>query len=585
MSAPVLPVASLRRVGTHCATLVRGNRPALLLTFVVLTAAAFAGLVTPWALGRVVDLVEDDTATGADLAWLGGSMAAAVLAAAALGAVGFVLSARLLETMIARLREQMLDVGLSLPLARIEETSSGDLVSRATDDVSAVSSAVNETLPAITGALFTIGATFVLLGAMDWRFALALATILPFHAFAVWRYSRTAPAIYAAERRAMGVRAQRVLTAIHGVDTVHAYQSGPARVEDIARSSWAVVQLSISARLVINRFFARLNLAELVGMTALLVVGFTLVDAGAATVGATTAAMLLFHRLFGPIGQLLLVIDTVQSGVASLQRIVGVIDEQPAAVPMSPPAPDAAADSRLEIRGVSHSYSADHPVLRDVDLTIEPGQKLALVGESGAGKSTLAALVAGVRTPSAGSITLGGAILGPQSAGRTVALVTQETHVFAGPLREDVRLVAPSASDDEILDAFETVGATDWLRALPDGLDTIVGAHGHRLTPAQVQHLALARIVLLDPPLVLLDEATAEAGSAGARQLDDGARAALAGRTSLVIAHRLSQAADADVVAVVADGRIVETGSHEALVAAGGKYAQLWANWTAGREI
>lgn len=209
-----------------------------------------------------------------------------------------------------------------------------------------------------------------------------------------------------------------------------------------------------------------------------------------------------------------------------------------------------------------------------------------MVGPSGAGKTTLGALVAGIHRPSTGAVLLGGVDvteLDPDSLRRQVGLVTQEVHVFAGTLADDLRLAAPGAGDDDLVAALATVGALGWVQALPDGLATIVGEGGRSLTVTQAQQVALARLVLADPPVAVLDEATAEAGSAGARVLEAAADAALAGRTALVIAHRLTQAAAADRILVLDKGHAVEAGTHDQLVATGGVYAGLWAAWTGAR--
>ncbi|MFC8824563.1 ABC transporter ATP-binding protein [Streptomyces sp. NPDC057137] len=236
---------------------------------------------------------------------------------------------------------------------------------------------------------------------------------------------------------------------------------------------------------------------------------------------------------------------------------------------------DAVAVSR-----VSHAYGAGPAVLHDVSLVLAVGEQVALVGTSGAGKSTLARLVAGVQAPTGGSVRIGGR---GEERGADVVLVTQEVHVFAGTLRDDLRLARADATDAELRDALSTVHALSWAEALPDGLDTVVGEGGHQLDAARAQQLALARLVLTDPPVAVLDEATAEAGSAGARVLERSAAAALAGRTSLVVAHRLTQAVAADRVVVLDGGRVVESGTHEALRDAGGPYSALWTAWSGSR--
>ncbi|MCM3925466.1 ABC transporter ATP-binding protein/permease, partial [Frankia sp. AiPs1] len=254
-----------------------------------------------------------------------------------------------------------------------------------------------------------------------------------------------------------------------------------------------------------------------------------------------------------------------------------------------PAAPAVApADGSLAVRDLRYAYLPGQEVLHGVSFDVPAGGSVALVGGSGGGKTTLAKLLAGVHPPTAGTIRVGGSGGGgtgtdPLTLRATVALVTQEVHVFAGTLAEDLRLAAPRASEAELWNALAAAGAADWVAALPDGLDTVVGDGGLDLDPARAQHLALARLQLADPAVAILDEATAEAGSSGARQLEAAAQRVLAGRTSIVVAHRLSQAADADLILVLDDGHVVERGSHADLLAASGRYAQLWRTWSAHR--
>ncbi|MGH8904436.1 MAG: ATP-binding cassette domain-containing protein, partial [Egibacteraceae bacterium] len=323
--------------------------------------------------------------------------------------------------------------------------------------------------------------------------------------------------------------------------------------------------------------------AELIGTSSVLLVGFMLVRADAITIGAATAAALYFIRLFDPINTLLGLVDEAQEATAGLARLVGVTQ-------LPRPGPDGEtgepADSSITVDTVGHAYTPGHDVLTGVDLTLRPGERVALVGASGAGKTTLAKLIAGVHNPSAGQVRIGGvavAELDPAAPRAAVVLVTQEVYTFAGTLTDDLRLARPGATEAELAAALDKVGALAWARALPDGLATVVGAGGHRLTATQAQQLALARLVLADPLVAILDEATAEAGSAGARVLEAAALRALDGRTALVVAHRLTQAASADRIVVLDTGRVVEIGRHADLASGDGPYARLWTAWSRAR--
>ncbi|PXA68246.1 ABC transporter ATP-binding protein [Cryobacterium arcticum] len=589
----------------------------------VLVAGAVAGIVSPFALGAIVDAVSAGLDSGdASLVWgLGALMAGAVIVGALLTALGVVAASNLFETMLAELRERMVAAAFALPQAQVERAGTSDVISRAGDDVAEVAQAIPSVVPAVTGAFVTIAVTVVGMAVIDGWYALALVVIVPVHVFAVRWYLRTAPQIYAGERAAMAERTQHLLDSLRGIDSVRAYGLGDNHVTGIARVSWAVVRFTMHARAVQNAFFARLNFAEFLGMAGLLIVGFLLVGADAGTIGGTTAAMLLFLRLFNPINQLLFVVDELQSALASLARIVGVItasaDEPgadasasaprsagaPAAISAPPPgistatddaavadtaditvppgtstatdtaAAAAAADTALRIEGVTHSYTSGHRVLENIDLTVRPGETVAIVGASGAGKSTLAAIAAGVHTQTAGTVHRPG----------QVVLVTQEVHVFDTTLRANLTFARANATDAEVLDALGRVGADRLVAQLPHALDTALGAGGESLTPAAAQQLALARVLLADPAVVILDESTAEAGSADADQLERTARAVGEGRAVLLIAHRLTQAAQADRVIVMERGRITEQGTHAELLEAGSAYARLWSVWAENR--
>lgn len=377
-------------------------------------------------------------------------------------------------------------------------------------------------------------------------------------------------------------RSQVLMESMLGAPTVHAYHSHAVHQAGIEDASGRVRDISIGVFTFFTRFVGRINRAEFIGLAVILVAGYWLVQDGAVTVGQTTAAALLFHRLFGPISMLLFTVDEAQDAGASLARLVGLVS-----IPQPPVDAGPAGEPRdagLELADLEFSYDGVHPVLHGVSIRVEPGQRVALVGSTGAGKSTVAGIAAGVLTPQRGTVRIGDVALSGMTAEqrrRHVAIVSQDVHVFAGALADDLRLAKPEATDAEVLAALDTVGAGEWVAALEDGVQTVVGEGGHELTSAQAQQLALARLLLLDPTVAILDEATAEAGSLGARDLERAAAAVTDGRTTLVVAHRLTQAATADRIVVMAHGDIIEEGSHAELISAQGRYAQLWRAWAA----
>ncbi len=310
-----------------------------------------------------------------------------------------------------------------------------------------------------------------------------------------------------------------------------------------------------------------------------LCVGFLVMRDNATTVGAVTAAALYFLRLFGPIGGLLFTFDRFQSMGAALSRLVGIASLAPSAAPN---ANTVVKEGEIAFLGVGHEYVAGKPVLHDVNLRIAAGERIALVGATGAGKTTVGAIAAGTLRPTAGTVLVDGTPCDPalSAANSRMFLVTQDAHAFAGTIRDFLTLVKPGATDEVVHRALTATFADRWVAALPDGLNTVIGDAGHQLTPDQVQHLALARIVIGDPWFVVMDEATAEAGSTGARVLERAAEEAMRGRTALVVAHRLTQARLADRILVMHDGGIIEEGTHDQLLALDGRYAELWRAWS-----
>lgn len=607
----LLPIAGARLTWSWLWRELRGRWPNLTFALLVGLLGAVASVVPAYALGALVDRVREHAPGSAIVPITIVIIVAAVVGGVTTGLATYLIG-RLCGQILAVLREATMARALTLPATTLERTGKGDLLSRVGTDAASIGKAASDVIPTMISAFLLGVLSIAAMAGIDWRLGLAGAVAVPLYALGLrWYLPRAAPQ-YARERRAVADSSQLLVENMQGVRTVHAYRLEQARLHDIGIASGRARDISVSVFTLFTRFVGRVNRAEFFGLAAILVAGFLLVRGGSVTVGESAAAAVLFHRLFNPIAMLLFTFDEVQAAGASLARLVGVVELTPPPRPTTGDDPDReprvpangspkltsaphlsgdgspklssaprlSGDGSLELSGVRFSYDGQVDVLDGVSVQVAAGARVALVGSTGAGKSTLAAIAAGILRPGHGEARIGGVPLSELADLRgRVAIVTQETHVFAGPLIEDLRLARPGALPDEAAGALATVGALDWAQGLPDGLDTVVGEGGHELTAAQAQQLALARLVLADPAIAVLDEATAEAGSLGARDIEASAAAATRGRTTLIVAHRLTQAASADRVIVLEHGRVVEEGPHHELVAAGGRYAELWRAW------
>ncbi|WP_328465076.1 ABC transporter ATP-binding protein/permease [Actinoplanes sp. NBC_00393] len=572
-----LPVADSVQVRRYARDLVR-RYPALFRATVGLhVAAALAALAGPRLLGNLVEAIRDG-ATVAALDRLIFTIAGFVLLRGILTRFAYLASARLGERILARLREEFLCRVLTLPLATVESAGTGDLLTRTTRDVDALSKCVRFAVPETMIAMITLVLVVVALLLVSPLFAVPLLIGVPIMVIGTRWYLRRAPSAYLRQNAAYSDVTEGLSETVEGARTVEALGRQRQRIERTdkdLRKSWRAERYTLFLRTV---WWPMIEISYVLPVAVTLLYGGWLNLRGLVTLGQLTSAVIYVQLLVDPLDRLSGWLDELEVGAASLARLLGVAAvaaPMPATVPEIP-------DNRIEMRGVHFAYQADREVLHGVDLILEPGERLAVVGVSGAGKSTLGRLLAGVYQPTRGIVTVGGVSLGelpPERLRAEVALVTQEHHIFIGTLRDNVAMARPGVPEGEVRAALTAMHAQNWVDRLPNGLDTVVGAGGHLLSPAQAQQVALARLILADPHTLVLDEATALLDPRAARDLERSLAAVVRGRTVVAIAHRLFSAHDADRVAVVEDGRIVEVGPHDKLVAAGGAYAALWRSW------
>ncbi|TCK41332.1 ATP-binding cassette subfamily C protein [Leucobacter luti] len=563
--AAPLPIASGASVRAAVLGHARQHRGSVLGVAVLFLAAAALGLVMPASLGRIVDAVT----AGAGISVIGFwvlSVATGSIAAALVTLWGTRILVRLVQEILAGLREEVFAAAMRLPARGVDDGESADLLSRVTGDVDAVSEAGGNVVPALLSAAFAIAVSLVALTALNPWLALAGLACVPCYVLGTRVFLRRSRVVFREVREREAARSQAVIEAVEGHETLTALNEQEHALALVAQRADESIRVQITGVKLRNRLFLAINGGEAAGLIALLGTGFALHLYEAITIGAVTTAALVFHRLFGPIGQLIFGLDDVQRATIGLARLVGVIDlaaTSPIPLAVTPAGPDR-QQPKIELREITFHYPGTERGVDGVSFDVPPGTTTALVGASGSGKSTLARIIAGHDTPTAGTIRID-PIAVPYS-------LSQEIHLFRGGIADNMRLVAPHASDAELVRVLTDAGAHWAVAALADA--------GHAaaldLDDGQIQQLAVARALLADPAVVILDEATADIGLQHRPAVDSAVTALRAGRTTVLIAHQLHHAASADQILVCADGGIVQRGAHAELLADAGPYRAFW---------
>ncbi|ADL47093.1 ABC transporter ATP-binding protein [Micromonospora aurantiaca] len=569
---------SLRRIGG----LFTAHRGPLATVVAIIVASSIIAMATPFLLRTVIDraLPERDLTL---LAWLVAGMVAVAAVTAVLGVAQTWISTRVGQEVMHRLRADVFAHLQRQSIGFFVRTRTGEVQSRITNDIGGMQAVVTSTATSIAANLTTVVATTIAMLALSWRLTLVSAVVLPPALWLTRRVARLRREITAQRQRELAdltVTIEEGLS-VSGVRLAKTLGTGPALVDRFTASSARLVDLELRSELAGRWRMAAMSIV-FAAIPAVIYLSAGLPGtAGTLTIGTLVAFTALQGNLFRPLMGLLNVGVTLTASLALFARIFEYLDlpvevaEPARPVPLDP----ATARGHLRVEDVTFSYpGSDTAALAGVSLDVPAGTSLALVGETGSGKSTLAALISRLHDPDAGRITIDGIDLRdlrPADLAAVVGVVSQETYLLHGTVRDNLRYARPDATDTEIEAAARAARIHDLVTALPDGYDTMVGSRGHRFSGGEQQRLAIARTLLRDPRILVLDEATSaldtETERAVQRALDELAR----GRTVVTIAHRLSTVRDADRIAVLDHGRIVESGTHDALLDRRGRYAAL----------
>ncbi|MCT2278852.1 ABC transporter ATP-binding protein/permease [Micromonospora chalcea] len=569
---------SLRRIGG----LFTAHRGPLATVVAIIVASSIIAMATPFLLRTVIDkaLPKRDLTL---LAWLVAGMVAVAAVTAVLGVAQTWISTRVGQQVMHRLRADVFAHLQRQSIGFFVRTRTGEVQSRITNDIGGMQAVVTSTATSIAANLTTVVATTIAMLALSWRLTLVSAVVLPPALWLTRRVARLRREITAQRQRELAdltVTIEEGLS-VSGVRLAKTLGTGPALVDRFTASSARLVDLELRSELAGRWRMAAMSIV-FAAIPAVIYLGAGLPGtAGTLTIGTLVAFTALQGNLFRPLMGLLNVGVTLTASLALFARIFEYLDlpvevaEPARPVPLDP----ATARGHLRVEDVTFSYpGSDTAALAGVSLDVPAGTSLALVGETGSGKSTLAALISRLHDPDAGRITIDGIDLRdlrPADLAAVVGVVSQETYLLHGTVRDNLRYARPDATDADIEAAARAARIHDLIAALPDGYDTMVGSRGHRFSGGEQQRLAIARTLLRDPRILVLDEATSaldtETERAVQRALDELAR----GRTVVTIAHRLSTVRDADRIAVLDHGRIVESGTHDALLDRRGRYAAL----------
>ncbi len=578
-----LDLAETGRVLRRTARMLGPYRRQALVAVLLLVLWTTALLAGPVLVRTAIDQgIRQGDRTVVDRAVLGYLVAAVV----AYGSyrLGILNLARVGERFLRDLRNRVFDRIVNQSMPYYDRTQAGVIVSRMTSDVDSLAELVQYGLLMFISASLLLSLSLVLLFLLSWQLALVLLVVVPVLVPASRKFQRDSNDAYLRVRDEIASTLSALQEGFSGVRVVQAFAREEVEARRFTETDERLFRSHMRSVRVAAWYLPIVDFSGVLTTAIAVGVGGLLVRDGRMTLGTVAAFVLLLSNLFEPVQQLSQLFNMLQSGTASLAKLYGVIDA-PAEVAEPTESQPLPAHGPLTVEGVSFAYGDGPRVLSEVDLEVSPGERLALVGPTGAGKSTLAKLMARLYDPTEGRVAFGGVDLRETSiAGlrERIVVVPQEGFLFAGTVADNIRLARAGAGEDEVVEALNRIGAWDRISRLPDGIHTVVRERGSRLSAGERQLVSLARAAMVDPAVLVLDEATSSLDP-GTEALVEGAMEALmADRTVIVIAHRLTTSERADRVGVVDGGRLVELGTHDELVAAGGAYTDLFAAWQRG---
>ena len=577
---------SWRKTRRRLATLARLTRPyktrTTLSVFSLLAATATALLPPLLAKYAVDDGIRQHDLQ--KLYWIVGAFLLAGLANWGMSYVQTYLTGWVGERILADLRNTLFGHLQRLSLGFFERNRAGVIISRLTNDVEALDQLVTDGVTSLVQNSLTLIGTAILLFILDWRLALATLAVIPFMSIATVLFRVRSTRAYRAVRERLGLVTATLAEDIAGMRMVQAFTREQQNMRNFRTVTERYRESNMETVVLNGWYFPFVDLLSSVALAVVLGYGGHLYFNDAVTIGTLFAFLLYVQNFFDPVQQLSQLYGTFLSATAALDKIMDVLDEEPEVLDASGSEALPQVQGHVRFEDVHFSYRTGPEVLHGLDLDVPPGTTVALVGHTGAGKSTIAKLLARFYDPTAGRITIDGHDLRhvtQVSLRRQLGIVPQEGFLFAGTVTENIAFGRPDATPEEVVHAAQAVGAHEFILRLEDGYETQLQERGSRLSLGQRQLIALARALLADPRLLILDEATSSVDIGTERKIEQALRLLLAGRTAFIIAHRLSTIRDADLIVVLEHGQIVEQGSHEELLQSRGLYTSLYGDWAA----